>query len=256
MRVSHVQQLVNADGVHAEASQAVFVAASKDTIEASAPPNEVDGRACAHILDTKDVAEDAVVQDLDVEGGNFAPPTVLLDNSLHCILPDSAFVPLLVDEKTGDAGTTRSDLALVCELSDLGEVVPEGGHELLLAQSVEALDDAVVVHNLQVVTRVDDRHELVEVLLSSDGSAGSQSSLLSELANVVGCSAPVVAIGDVCLRDLLEFFFEEAVLPRAHLPELVAHRHVGLILILLDDAVWLTRLRQVLDLLLDGGVLP
>ena len=71
---------------------------------------------------------------------------------LHCLLNglllDLAPVPDAVDEQAGDAALLRPHVPLVVERSHICKVGSQLVDEALIRQIVEALEDAVVVHDL------------------------------------------------------------------------------------------------------------
>ena len=99
-----------------------------------------------------------------------------------------AFVPLSIEKEAHGTSLFWSDIILVCVETQIGEVTPQLIHELLCCQSIETLNDSVIVENFQVVARVNDRHEIVEVFLTSDSLTCVEGSLLSNLADIV-CSS-------------------------------------------------------------------
>jgi len=73
---------------------------------------------------------------------------------------------------------------------------------------------------LQLSGWVQNRHEEVEVLLSSDLTGLLQCGLAVHFAYVEGRRRPVVAVSDVSAFKLLEFFCEELSLLGVNLPQL------------------------------------
>jgi len=96
--IGHVQQLLDAHRVHAEGSQAVFLTAFDEALETATAPNKIDCGACAHVLDTKDVSQDAIVENLDIESAYFTISTVLLNGTLDRFRLDDALVPSAIDK--------------------------------------------------------------------------------------------------------------------------------------------------------------
>ena len=109
------------------------------------------------------------------------------------------------------------------------------------------LDKSIVLHNKQVVVRVNQTHEVVEWLLPSHFLACLLSVVPSHLAYVVGCLGPVVAVAHIEFRDFREFTFEVFRVFHRALPEgmsdTVLRGDIAVAGLVLNDA---------LHLLLDG----
>lgn len=93
---------------------------------------------------------------------------MLLDAFLNSVRLNDALVPSVVHKETCDTNSFRSDIILIGVLSDISECFFDLVHELVFRKRVQVLDNSVIVKDLQIVTRVDDRHEMVEVFIAAD----------------------------------------------------------------------------------------
>ena len=124
-------------------------------------------------------------------------------------------------------------VGLILVESDVSKLRFQLGHELLRRQVVERLKDPVVVHDFEVVARVDDRHEKVEVFIPIDGLACRQSAFLAHLADIERRCRTMMAISDVSVIYFFELLLEKAVLSNINFPETMQHWNVRLVLHLL-----------------------
>jgi len=92
--ISHIEKLVDADRMHRKGSQTVLVAAANKTLQASTSSNEVNCRACSHILNSKDVPQNTIIQNLHVKSAYSAIATMLSYNFLDGFVFHSTLVPL------------------------------------------------------------------------------------------------------------------------------------------------------------------
>ena len=149
---------------------------------------------------------------------------------VNFFLLDGHFVPFVLKIEAVGVAALYAGRFSVGQGTNL-EILLKRVLELLGRHIVQRLDDAVVVEDEEVVSRVEQRHEVVEGFLAGDLLASIECSLSAQFAHVVSRSSSVMTISHIQGGNLSKLLNEELGVLDGALPhrvaDLILTRHVS-----------------------------
>ncbi len=189
LSVSHVEQLVDGARVHGDGYEAVGLAAPDELFMSADSTDEVHSVVSLDILDVEDLAQDELIDYLRVKLANGR-------RIVHLVWLDLHHVPLVV-HKEAILVLFGHSRGLTVGQGANEEVLLKGALEVSSRHFVQGLEDSVVVEDQKIVCWVEESHEEIEGLLTSNFLTSINRLLSAHFAHIVGRSSPVVTIGDI-----------------------------------------------------------